>query len=390
MERSSIPSCMPRWLRRHPVLLTAAIAAVNRLRRCALAGRRASGVLAAVSIGAASTLLVVFAASGGRAALAMHWLLSHAGLVIAVAGSYAAMQIARRRRDVETARRASWLVATPRVEGASGAATAALVLLPLFGRFSLAVGVSLGLSLDRGVTIAQALELDALLVAGAAGGALGGWWLLRRSTAQAAPGSRYTIRPRQAVAFAPSSGALSRWPIAQAFAWRRPENSRLILLAAILTVPGGTGLLGSMCLLAMWVVGSYLAALVVAVPHAARRAVEWLRSTPIGFWSFAWPLARRALAHQLCGTFAGMGVMLLLGSSLAGALYAGVLWMAIVVLTAALGLADSYRARSPAVKATLSVLAALLAEQLARGWGIALALLLAAWHLRRGGVHARA
>jgi hypothetical protein len=115
-----------------------------------------------------------------------------------------------------------------------------------------------------------------------------------------------------------------------------------------------------------------------------------LRSTPITFWEFAWPLARRALLHQLCGALIAMGVMLMLGSSLFIAIYFGTLWLTLVVLTAALSLADCYRARSHMVKTTLSMLTTLLAEERGHGWGISLALLLTALHLRMGASHARA
>ena len=126
-------------------------------------------------------------------------------------------------------------------------------------------------------------------------------------------------------------------------------------------------------------------------PFALLRAAgQWLRSTPITFWAFAWPLARRMLLHQVVGTLAGVAIMLLLGAPPRVALYIGTLWLALVVVVTAVSLADCYRARSPAVKLVLSTLAVLVTEQRWRGWGIALAMLVTAVHLRGGTRYARA
>jgi hypothetical protein len=157
-----------------------------------------------------------------------------------------------------------------------------------------------------------------------------------------------------------------------------------------MTIPGGVGPLAAMCLLASWVVACYLGALLLALPRIADAASDWLRSTPITFWGFAWPLARRTLLHQLVGTVVGVAIMLLLGAELRDALYVATLWLALVALVAAVCLADCYRGRSPEVKAILSLLAVLAAEQRWRGWGIAFAMLVTAVHMRGGARYARA
>ena len=216
-----------------------------------------------------------------------------------------------------------------------------------------------------------------------------GWWLSRRAPTRSREHSRYTLRPRHGTQTAPSSAPLSHWPIAQAFAWGRPENARFLLGAAVLTVPGGTGILGALSLLVAWTVASYLGALLVAIPHVGRAASQWLRSTPITFRDFAWPLARRALLHQALGTLVGMGAMLALGVSPATAIYLGAVWWTVVVLTATVGLADCYRGRSPAAKTVLSTLTVLLVDERVHGLGISIAAFLAILHLRIGARHER-
>jgi hypothetical protein len=96
------------------------------------------------------------------------------------------------------------------------------------------------------------------------------------------------------------------------------------------------------------------------------------------------------LLHQLGGTLIGVAVMLMLGTAPSTAVYAGTVWLTLVVLVTTLSFAECYRARSPVAKITLSMLAVLLAEQRGRGWGISLAILLAALHMRGGTRHARA
>jgi hypothetical protein len=390
MSWRSIPPSIPHWLRRYPLGLTTAIAFVNRAERLFTA-RRGRAVAVAMGLAFLAGLLAALLATTGRAAFIVQQALSYGGILVAASGLYGASLISTRRRKLELVRARSWLIATPRVAGASSATTALLTIVPLVWRLAVFVAFTSLLSLNAAVTIEQSLRLGALTTVGAVFGALCGWALSRPSATRRREGSRYTPRPKRNPApMAPSGAALSHWPIAQAFAWGRPENARLLLGAAVLTVPAGSGLLGALFILVTWIVGSYLVALLIAIPRVAQSASEWLRSTPISFWEFAWPLARRALLHQLCGATIGSSVLLMLGSGLSTAVYFGTLWMILVVLTAVISLADCYRARSPGVKTTLSLLTVLLAEGRAQGWGLSLALLLTALHLRLGARHVRA
>jgi hypothetical protein len=112
-------------------------------------------------------------------------------------------------------------------------------MLPLVSRTTAAVALAVLLSLDASVSIEQSLQLSAVIAIGTAAGGPCGWWLSRDRSAQAEPASRYTPRRRPEKSIAPSTDALAHWPIAQACAWGRPENARLLLGAAILTIPGG-------------------------------------------------------------------------------------------------------------------------------------------------------
>ena len=385
MNWPSIPRTIPRWLHRHPLALTTAVTWVNRIRR--LERRWSVSSFIAITVLAALLLTLVAAADWTR--FVMQQALNYSGIVVAASGLYAASLMSRHRRTIETVRAKSWLVATPLASRGS-MQTLLLTVLPLVWRTAALVGLAVLLSLDASVSVEQSLQLSALIAIGTAAGGPCGWWLSRDRSAQAKPTSRYTPRRRPETSIAPSTDALAHWPIAQAFAWGRPENARLLLGAAILTIPGGTGILGALFILGTWTVGYYLVGLLIAIPHVGRAALQWLRSTPITFWDFAWPLVRRALLHQVIGTFAAMGVALALSASLSTAMYLGVIWLAFVVLIWTISLAEAYRGRSFATKNAISTLAALVAEARVHGLGVSIAVFVAVLHLYLGASHERA
>ena len=330
---------------------------------------------------------MIFTSAG--TARAIEQALDHPAIVVVAAALYSAALIPKRRRAAAAAAAGSWLVATPRARRARGTTVFAMVLASLVLRWLAAAVVALLACSNAEVSLEQSVTLLGLLAAGCAAGVPLGWLVLRRDKTRR-ESSRYTRRSKAVSSTRPSASALSRWPIAQALAWARPENSRLLLLVAILTVPGGIGPIAAAGMLASWAIVSYLGALLAAVPLVARAASDWLRSTPITFSAFAWPFARRELLHQLGGTFVGVGVMVMAGAEPLTAIHVGAVWLSLVALVTAITLADCYRARSPLVKLTLSLLAVLLAEQRAHGWGIALAMLLTGLCLRGGTRHARA
>lgn len=377
----------PRWLRHRPALLSAAIGEVNRLRRIAKSPRRRWVVGFALALAATITGIVAADATTARAVAEA---LMHPALVVAGAGLYGAWLVPLRRRAARLGHEGSWLVATPLAPGAWGLPILAAVLRDLVVRWFAAAFLAVLASINTAVTIRQALTLLALLTAGIAIGAIFGGLLGWRREKPRLERSRYVPRPKPHALTRPSADGLSRWPVAEALAWARPENARLLLAAAILTIPGGVGPGAALGLLGSWVVACYLGALLLALPRAARAACAWLRSTPITFWAFAWPLARRMLLHQLVGTLAAVAIMLLLGAEPPTALYTGTLWLALVALVTAVSLAECFRARSHGPKIVLSTLAVLGTELRWRGWGLALAILVAAVHLRGGLRHARA
>jgi hypothetical protein len=214
-----------------------------------------------------------------------------------------------------------------------------------------------------------AIKLIRCIGGGLLGGALIGW-MLDSSRAERHVGSRYVARVKPRAKLTPSSDGLAGWPIAQVRAWSRPENSRVVLVAALLAVQAGSSALGGLAVVAAWLLASYLGALLSAIVQVAKAAAAWLRSTPISFPEFAWSIARRAMLHQVLGTAVAAGLMLVLGAPASLAVQASGLWLLIVSLVTGATLADCYRGRSPAIRIALSL--------------AALAALAAIWQLRAG------
>jgi hypothetical protein len=368
-------------LRRHPLLLAEWLAARNLLQRAR--AHAASILVAAVGVlGALAAILFTFAP---RFAAIFEGLLAYRVVTIAVIAIYAAFAAGSRRRRSEIRYTQFWLAAAPVRQYSRTLAILVVTLLPLTAQL-LAVCVALAAMGVVGGVAAAVVGQTMLWVAGAAAvGAALGWWSARRSRADVMEGSRYVgaVRPRSETV--PSAAALSGWPLAQVRAWGRPENLRiLVLIPALFAVQAGSSALHGLSVIAIWVVGGYLGGLVSAVFQTARSASHWLRSTPIPFAQFAWAMTRRALLYQLVGTFVGAALMLSLGAPLPSTLYVSALWLAIVLLSCSVAVADAYRSRPPLVRTVLSFATLAVVEARAHGWSIPMAVLLAAWHLRAG------
>jgi hypothetical protein len=301
-----------------------------------------------------------------------------------VSAMYAAVSVSRRRRSSQLQFTGSWLAAAPVGHRSQAVSHAVRSLFPLLLQ---SAGVMLLIAVLARLSAAPssiARRIEACVGAGAICGALVGAWLLRFREHEHAVGSRYVVRARTGAQLRQSDAALAGWPLAQLMAWSRPENSRVLLLAALFAVQGGSSALHGLAVVASWLAASYLGGLLSASVRATREAAAWLRSTPMPFFRFAWSISRRSLLHQFAG--AGVAVVLFaaVGSSWAMALYLAGLWMAMVVLVSAVALAECYGGRAPAASIALSLAALAALESRARGWSIPCALLMTAWHLRRG------
>jgi hypothetical protein len=366
-----VPAWTPAILRRHPALWVEWLGLVNSLSRWRGEGSKA--VLLVLS--ALAVVLALLFSSSGHVVSTVETLAEYWVLLTLVAGIYAASSVSGRRRGLEESKSHSWLIATPIPPHDLLISQAIRVLLPLFVIAVIVVMFPALVALMNEGTAAAA-ERAAVSAAGGLmiGGAVG-WWLGGRGPKHSGVvPSRYVPQPRGrrspassepgrasgALADAsmrPDAAGLSGWPIAQVFAWSRPENSRYVLIAALLAVQGGSSALAGLSVVAMYFVASYLAALGSAMTTVARSAAAWLRATPITLMGFVWSVSRRALAHQIIGVALAIACMLMLGAPVGMALEVAALWLGLFVSISGFALVDSYRGRSPLVKIALSVAA---------------------------------
>jgi hypothetical protein len=367
-------------LQRHPLLLAEWLALRNLLAR---ARAHATQVLvAAVAVLGAFGILLLTLRSQLPAVFAS--LLAYRVLMLVAIAAYAMLAVGRHRRRAEVRYTQFWLAAAPVRQYSRALAILVVSLLPLVSQLFAACALLAAMGIAGDVDPPTVGESMLWIIGGTVIGATAGWWFARRSPADALEGSRYVgaVKPREATV--PSPAALSGWPLAQVRAWGRPDNLRLLLMVGMLAVQAGSSAMVGLSVVAIWLLGGYLVGLLTAVLQTAGVASRWLRSTPLPFAQFAWAVARRALLYQIVGTAVAVGLMVTLGSPVSSALYVGALWLAIVLLSCSIGLAESYRARPQFMRTALSFAALVIVEAREHGWSIPLAAALAAWHLRAG------
>jgi hypothetical protein len=363
--------------REHPLFAAERLQLANRMRRWAAAPLRMTALAALIGGGLGGLIILVRPAARADA-----WMMSldaYGPMVIGLTALYAAMLTGRRRRSADARQSRLWLGAAPISSAALAAHRTAGALGPLFFQV---LAASAFVLLAAGGPTDIALRIVARLWGGALLGALAAWFTPIGRPQQRREDSRYAPRARR-LPPAASLASLSHWPIAQTFAWGRPENLRaLVVVCLLLGVQAGSSALHGLLILSVWLAGGYLGSLLFAVPRAAIAAAEWLRTTPLAFGRFAWALARRALLHQALGVVLLGSGLIAMGAAPPLTLYFAVLWLSIVVLVYAISAADAYQGRSPTMKLALSFAGVAAIESRFHAWSIPAALLVVALRLR--------
>ncbi|MFL6618240.1 MAG: hypothetical protein ACJ8MH_06540 [Povalibacter sp.] len=338
-------------------------------------------LIAVAMIAAAAGLLVL--ATSFIASVRADWLLTvlteYRWAAAALAFVHAVFLTARVRRQQKDQWQRSWLIAAPisisQVSTWLTLRTFAAVLLHLFAMLS----STLLLAIAAG-RVHDALSVCALLAIAFIVGSLLGRYLPSKAQ-NVREDSRYA--PKARTTDVVSAQALSRWPIAQALSWQRPENARVALVIALFAVQGGSSMLVGLTVVSAWLLAIYLVTLMQATVHVSRVASRWLKATPIKFMSFAWPLARRVLVHQAIGSVAAAVLAVAMGLAPTTAVYLLALWLALASCVLCVSLADAFCTQQSRTKIALLVLASIGIELRQHGWGMASLLALSAWHVRR-------
>lgn len=312
---------------------------------------------------------------------ALDWLSKNEILVGIAAALYAIPFVIRRRTHLASEYAQSWLLATPLPPRAFRMAAGLRIAGAVAAQIVVASVVLIATNAAAGRTVSDLTVAVVWLSGGLLLGSLVGVAWRLKVPGRGHEESRFIPRARVHRS-QPSLAGLSRWPIAKALAWHRPENSRVLFIVAALSVPVGASALIGVSILATWTLGSYLVAVVRAVPVVANEAAGWLRPTTLPFASFAWAIARRAFVHQFIGTVLFGALFLVLGGTFAGVAHFAALWLMLTVMIGMIGLRQSYLALPANGRILLSTLVVLAAESRARGWGLPLAALLTAVHAR--------
>lgn len=337
MSWKSFPSWTPAPLQRHVALLVEWLRLTNALK--GWRWREQGGWI--VLVVAAVALLALLS---NRLATAVELLSDYWLLTAVVTTVYAASSVANRRRRIHELHLQSWLIAAPISQASVRASQAIRTLAPLTAQFLVVISLILLMS-GEGRVIAA-------ITAGLLVGAALGWRASIERSGERTPGSNYVRVKRSG-----GAQALSGWPIAQVLAWSRPENSRYVLIVALFAVQGGSSAILGLSVVALYFIGSYLAALLSALISVAKAASAWLRSTPMSLSDFVWILCRRALLHQVVGTALAATFMLLLGAPLLATLQIAALWLSLVISVSGCALVDCYQGRSPRMKVALCFVA---------------------------------
>jgi hypothetical protein len=351
MSWTSFPSWTPAPVRRHLLLLVEWLRLANGLKRW-----RSKWTSRFIVMAAAGTALVAasLAFLSSRFVAAIDWLADYWILTAVVTAVYAASSLSRRRRRVHELYLQSWLVAAPIPPASVRVSQAIRTVLPTIAQFLGVVLLLLAVASEAVLTTGKVL---AAIAAGLSVGMIVGWRAGAGHCEARAPASNYVRAKLTQGTIHPGSQALSAWPISRVLAWSRPENARHVLIVALFAVQGGSSATVGLSVVALYFIGSYLAALLSALTSVAGSASAWLRSTPLTLTEFIWVLSRRALIHQVLGTSLAAAFMLLLGAPLVPILQIGALWLGLVISVSGCALADCYRGRSPVVKIALCFVA---------------------------------
>jgi hypothetical protein len=353
MSWTSFPSWTPALLRRHAVLLVEWLRLANISQR--LRSERTWYSLAASVLAPLAAMAAVLGLFSRQLAAGASWLADYWVLTAAVTGIYAANSVARRRRRIHELHLQSWLVAAPIAHATVRASQAIRILFPTAALFLAAASIILLVELITAEVRAVGTAIAAISL-GLFIGAFAGWRRGDRLPVRM-EASRYVPSKQRGStqsAIKPGAHALSQLPISQALAWSRPENSRYVLLVALLAVQGGSSAAVGLAVIAMYFVGSYLTGLLAAVLHVGKMASAWLRATPMTLSEFVWVLSHRALMHQVLGTTLAAAFTLLLGAPLWMALQIAALWLGLVMSLTGFALMDAHRGRAPLVKMAVS------------------------------------
>lgn len=379
VERELRGARCPGFVQRRPFLMTYWLVAGN------LVSERRWGLAPSVAILAIISAVAFMWMAGPFPVIRMPlaFVEMHAFWVGMLAGVLSAILVSRRRHGVSDSLRRSWLAPAPRADRTM---RTSIVLATLWTPFK---GWVTGLVVIGILTLmggAGSLHLAIMFSAGVWVGSCGGFLPGGRRRRAGAPGSRYVPKRTAAADMLTQASlvGLSRWPVAEAFAWARPDTLRWPVMAALLSVMGGTPALAALSIVGQWMVLLYMAVLLWSTLRVSREAAVWLRATPVTVGNFAAAVGGRSLIHQFAAACASVALLCANTFPLAYAVSLVSLWLGFVLIAYSTGIAYSFNLRRGAgVSIAVAALVYAILVCLQRGVGVGFALVVSFWQYRQ-------
>lgn len=299
-------------------------------------------------------------------------------VLVAVESSVLA-QLARRRWEVAYA--GNWVSSLP-VSGRQRQAAIAL-RATIYPASILMVLVVVALLVRAPIAL-----LAALPIATVAGTLLG--WCLPQAADEHSASTLATVGqwPQKPLLISPTLTALSGWSAAQARLWLRPRSMARVLAPVMLSLPMGTSGNLAVALMTVLMLMVYLCVSLIAMRKVMRDSDGWLRPTPVTVLRLARALWTRPLLQQLQWTLLASTLIVAMGAPAPFAVRLAQWWLAMVTLTSSIQLAQLRAGRPVVSRLIVSLGALLLLDRLKQHLLLPCALLISAWHLKKG-IHER-
>jgi hypothetical protein len=220
-------------------------------------------------------------------AAGVKWLQRHIGLFTGLAALTSAVTVARRRVRKGIEARRSWLAALPVRPTAARWEAVAIEVAPV-GALLIGLAVVFGptsvvFAFARGQSWIAVLTAWLGLILGAGLGVVVSYAIPTRKQIASAPGSRY-VPHKQGVSAAaprPSLAPLGIWPIRQMFAGAQPKAMARAALPILLCIPGGSSAGAALVIVATFAFIGMLLLLVSSVISVSAIGRDWLAPLPL-------------------------------------------------------------------------------------------------------------
>lgn len=370
------------FTRRYPYLLAWQLVLRNRVSRCLERPFSLAIVVALIAILAGGMVWIAHSLNAGQLNAWVLYIEAHGSWLLLLAALQAATSVARRRKELSASLRDSWLAATPRAALTIWTSLFVGVLEVLLSQFAMLVTLLLILRYAGNADGAALWHLAQIAAGGFLCGGLLGLIFSRKRLHQTLPGSRYVPGKKLLAShsMAASLAGLSRWPIMRTFAGATPDTVRWPVMAAMMSVMGGSSIMTGLGVVGFWMLLLYGVTLFASTLRVADEAAYWLRSTPLSLQRFAIAIGGRSFVHQVIAAAVVAAYLAFDKFTVLQAVLFIAPWIAFVMLAYSTAIICCFNARrGMRARIALSALSIIFVETLQRGAAAPFACIVCIW-----------